>query len=100
MPAPTITVSFPSQGQAIAIPNTANGTYSSATGAGGGPNLSYQINGGPIKAITNFANDQWSLPLTTSDCPYLGQYNMTVYIADPDNSPPAASTYRQFSRSS
>lgn len=100
MAAPNVDVSFPSQGQAIPIPNTASGTYNSAAGAGGGPLLSYQINGGAVKAITNVANNQWSLSLTAADCPGVGPYSMSVFIADPDNSPPTFVRFRQFSRSS
>lgn len=100
MAAPSISVSVPSQGQGIAVPGPASGTYNSAAGPGGGPFLSYQINGGAIKAITSFAGGNWNLTLTTADCPNLGQYNLTVYIADPDNSPLTNTTFRQFSRSS
>jgi len=98
MPALTISITFPPNGSSIPIPNVATGTYS---GSSNPPQLTYQINAGGMRPITNFTGTTWSINLSTADCPMVGMSNvLSVFVGNPGPPPQMGNASSSFTRSS
>ena len=89
-----VTIDTPSP---ISIGGTVTGTYVSNQPLA--PILSYQVNNGPMKAISFLGSSSWNFGITSADFPMPGSYLLSVYIADPNqppSNPPASSVSQYF----